>query len=273
MPSRAPAAGISPGSNSTSAAVADERRQHPDDRVGRQRVQARGETDAQHDDADAQPRRRARQRDGAVLVQRRAPRRPAPARRIPTARCHRISAATSGSATTAEIRRCARLGSATGRRASAGAANLLARAAEAALAAPVRLQRLVELGLAERRPERLGEVQLGVGRLPEQEVRQPLLARRADQQVQLGQPAGLQRRREPLLGDLVEAERRRSRPPRTARAPPRRSTRGRRRTAPGTASSPRLLGRIAHQRVQRLLRRTRAAGPPRRWRSGGCRCP
>src|SRR3954469_6178045 len=117
----------------------------------------------------------------------------------------RISAPTSGNATTAEIRRCARLGSATGACLS-GAANLLARAAEATLATAVGLERFVELGLPERRPEGVREVQLGVGRLPEQEVRQPFFARRPHQQVQLRQPAGLQRRLEVLLVDLVEAD-------------------------------------------------------------------
>ena len=92
----------------------DERRQHPDDRVGRQRVQARGEADAQHDDADAQP-------DVARPRARCAPYSCSPIAATtsisapnPHGSFQRISAATSGNATTAEIRRCARLGSATG---------------------------------------------------------------------------------------------------------------------------------------------------------------
>src|SRR3954451_12754436 len=61
----------------------------------------------------------------------------------------RINAPTSGNATTAEIRRCARFGSGTGACLS-GAANLLARAAEATIATAVGLKRFVELGLHER---------------------------------------------------------------------------------------------------------------------------
>ena len=43
-----------------------------------------------------------------------------------------------------------------------------------------RTARAAEVG-----PQRVGEVELGVGRLPQQEVRQPLLARGADEQVEL----------------------------------------------------------------------------------------
>src|SRR6476660_461259 len=44
-------------------------------------------------------------------------------------------------------------------------------------------QRLLEVLAREVRPQDLGEVQLAVGRLPHQEVRDPLLAARADHQV------------------------------------------------------------------------------------------
>src|SRR5215510_13698862 len=51
-----------------------------------------------------------------------------------------------------------------------------------------------ELGGAEVGPHRVGEVQLGVGAFPQQEVRQALLAAAADQQVDVGkQVAGLDR--------------------------------------------------------------------------------
>src|SRR5450631_4691639 len=117
----------------------------------------------------------------------------------PSGCCQRIRAPTTGSSTSADSARSARFDI----RRLARAADLLAGAAEPALAPAEGLERLVELGLAERRPVGVGEVELGVGRLPEQEVRQPLLARRPDQQIQLRQPAGLQRRRQLLLGDLL----------------------------------------------------------------------
>src|SRR5262245_25800877 len=57
-----------------------------------------------------------------------------------------------------------------------GRRQLLARAAEAALARPVRGECRLEGLRAEIRPERLGEMQLRVGELPQQEVADALLA-------------------------------------------------------------------------------------------------
>jgi hypothetical protein len=64
--------------------------------------------------------------------------------------------------------------------------------AEAALAALVVEQgrqqgRLIEIG-----PEHIGDVQLGVGQLPEQEVADPLLTAGADQQVGIGLAGGVE---------------------------------------------------------------------------------
>ena len=59
---------------------------------------------------------------------------------------------------------------------------------------------------AEVGPERVGEDELGVRRLPEHEVRDPELARRADQQVDLGQVGGVEPRRDRRLVDLVRGE-------------------------------------------------------------------
>src|SRR5687768_10190109 len=63
---------------------------------------------------------------------------------------------------------------------------LLAGAPEAALAALVGGDGLVERLRAEVRPEGLREVELGVGELPEEEVRDALLAAGADEEVGLG---------------------------------------------------------------------------------------
>src|SRR5450755_4617601 len=89
----------------------------------------------------------------------------------PSGSRHTTSAPTSGSATTAVSTRSARFDI---RVRSARAADLFARAAEASLAAAERLEGPVQLFLPEVRPIRVGEVELGVGRLPEEEVRQPL---------------------------------------------------------------------------------------------------
>ena len=239
MPSRAPAAGMSPGLEQHRAAVADERRQHPDERQPGRAVQAPPR--ARRPARRPPPRSRARragERDGACTRAAPAPRRAAPAAPNPSGSLpqdqradqrqrddRRISAQR-------EVRHARRA-------APSPALRICSRVRPKRRSRPAeRLQRLVELGLAEVGPERVREVELGVGRLPEQEVRQPLLARGAHQQIELRQPAGLQRRREAVLGDLVGLERRRAPPARTARAPPRRSTRARRTTAPGTASSP-----------------------------------
>ena len=59
---------------------------------------------------------------------------------------------------------------------------------------------------AEVGPERVGEDELGVGRLPEHEVRDPELAGGADQQVDLGQLGRVEARRDRRLVDLVGRE-------------------------------------------------------------------
>src|SRR5262249_32579081 len=56
-----------------------------------------------------------------------------------------------------------------------------------------RCQRLLQLLAPEVGPEDRGEVELGVGRLPEQEVGQPLFTRCADEQVQRWEPLRGQR--------------------------------------------------------------------------------
>src|SRR5579862_5894876 len=66
--------------------------------------------------------------------------------------------------------------------------NLLRREAEAALAAVVARQRDLKLRAVEVGPQRVGEVHLRVRRFPQEEVRQPLLARRANDEIELGQP-------------------------------------------------------------------------------------
>src|SRR5579871_4171261 len=63
---------------------------------------------------------------------------------------------------------------------------LSGRAAEAALPLLEERQRLEELALAEVRPERVGDVQLGVSELPEEEVADPHLSAGADEKVGIG---------------------------------------------------------------------------------------
>src|SRR5690349_11431392 len=63
--------------------------------------------------------------------------------------------------------------------------DLLAGAPEAPLALAIGLDRQVQRGGVEVRPQRFGEVQLAVGELPEQEVADALLAAGADEQVGL----------------------------------------------------------------------------------------
>src|SRR5262245_27660324 len=58
-----------------------------------------------------------------------------------------------------------------------------AEAAEAALTAMKISERQAQIIGAEVRPQRVDEAELGVGRLPKQEVRQPLLAAGADEEV------------------------------------------------------------------------------------------
>src|SRR5262249_18390020 len=64
--------------------------------------------------------------------------------------------------------------------------HLLARPAEPPLPLPVPVDRGVERDRIEVGPQHVGEVQLGVGELPQQEVRDPLLPTGTDEQVGLG---------------------------------------------------------------------------------------
>src|SRR5215212_2821935 len=64
--------------------------------------------------------------------------------------------------------------------------------AEAAASPGVFGERGVELGSAEVRPQRVARDQLGVGRLPDQEVREPVLATRPDHEVWIGKSRGVQ---------------------------------------------------------------------------------
>ena len=59
--------------------------------------------------------------------------------------------------------------------------------AEAAFAGGEALQRLDQRFAPEIRPQRFDEQQFGIGRLPEQEIGQPVFAAGADHQVRLGQ--------------------------------------------------------------------------------------
>src|SRR5690606_7636242 len=62
---------------------------------------------------------------------------------------------------------------------------LLARAPEATLPPLIRPDRVAERGGIEVGPQHVGEEQLGVGQLPEQEVADPLFAARTDEQIGL----------------------------------------------------------------------------------------
>src|SRR5581483_937767 len=79
----------------------------------------------------------------------------------------------------------------------------LGETAEAPLARLELAQRFEEVALAKVRPERLGDVDLRVRHLPEQEVRQADLAARADEEIGVGDPGRAQALRDRLLGDRV----------------------------------------------------------------------
>src|SRR5512134_174367 len=79
---------------------------------------------------------------------------------------------------------------------------LLAGAAEAPLAPAVRGERFFERRGIEVGPQRLGEVELGVGELPQQEVADALLAAGADEEVRLGRVAHGEIRSEHFFPDL-----------------------------------------------------------------------
>src|SRR5688572_28109934 len=71
--------------------------------------------------------------------------------------------------------------------------------AEAAFAGCVRAHRAQEVDAAERRPERVAEVELRMDALPEQEAGEPLLPRGADDEVGVGLALGVE-----VLGDVVD---------------------------------------------------------------------
>src|SRR4051794_30965827 len=80
---------------------------------------------------------------------------------------------------------------------------LLAGTSEAAFAAAVGLDRGIEGRRVEIGPQRVGEVELAVGELPEQEVADPLLAAGADEQIGLGRVAHGEVGGEIVLADFV----------------------------------------------------------------------
>src|SRR5437588_7436696 len=85
---------------------------------------------------------------------------------------------------------------------AASIGNLLRPRSKAPHPALVGGERLVEVGFAEIRPERLGAVKLGVGRLPQEEIAQPHLAGSPDHQVGVGQATGVEMRRQARLIEL-----------------------------------------------------------------------
>ena len=86
-------------------------------------------------------------------------------------------------------------------------------AAEATMAAGELEERGVEGVRSEVGPERLGEVELGVGRLPDQEVRQALLAAGPDDEVRVGQADRVERRADGGLVDVLGRDAARREPP------------------------------------------------------------
>src|SRR5579885_621501 len=76
----------------------------------------------------------------------------------------------------------------------------------AALAAAVVGDRLFEVAAPEIRPQRLGEDELGIGALPQQEIADALLAAGADQQVRVGQIGGEQVAGDRRLVDLLRGD-------------------------------------------------------------------
>ena len=72
---------------------------------------------------------------------------------------------------------------------------------EAALALGVRTDGPQEVDAAEVGPERLAEVELRVGALPEQEAAEPLLARGADHEVGVGLALGVE-----VIGDVLDVD-------------------------------------------------------------------
>ena len=104
------------------------------------------------------------------------------------------------------------------------AAHRLIDPAEAALAALVLAHRVEEVLAAEVGPQHVGEDELAVGQLPQQEVGDAVLARRADHEVGVGHLGVVEVAADRLLVDLVAGVA----PSATRPAPRRRSRPGRR---------------------------------------------
>src|SRR5690606_32418022 len=85
------------------------------------------------------------------------------------------------------------------------ARHLLAGTAETAFARTVRGNRLFERKLIEIGPQRVGEIQLRIGKLPEQEIADALLAAGADEQIGLRRVVHRQLRRDLLLAEIAAA--------------------------------------------------------------------
>src|SRR5439155_1275276 len=84
--------------------------------------------------------------------------------------------------------------------------HLSGRPAEATLALLIESQRLEELALAEIRPERVGDVDLRVGDLPEEEVAEAHLAAGPDEQVGIRDARGAEVAADDGRGDLLGAQ-------------------------------------------------------------------
>jgi hypothetical protein len=80
---------------------------------------------------------------------------------------------------------------------------LLARQAEAPLAAAEESQSGLEVRDGKVRPEPIAEKKLRVGGIPEEEIADALLATRADEELGIRQPGKLQLCREALLIDVL----------------------------------------------------------------------
>ena len=72
-----------------------------------------------------------------------------------------------------------------------------------AVAGGILLHGLLECGLVEVGPQRVGEVEFGIGCLPEEEVAQTVLAACAYDQIGVGDAGRVERLREALFGDVV----------------------------------------------------------------------
>src|SRR4029079_1033738 len=91
-------------------------------------------------------------------------------------------------------------------RAQARALDLGAGATEPTLALLEERQRLEILALAEIRPQRVGDDDLGVRQLPEEEVADALLAAGADEEIGIWHALGGQALRDGVLGDLLRRQ-------------------------------------------------------------------